>query len=144
MWTPSLLFLTMLSYAVGDFRVQKAKYGDRVTLQVESDVTEWQRVKSDGTKEYVQYCKNAVGLGCNMFADDRWRASCPSSSVTVFPNGTLTLHFMWEGDAFANYSAWDPNPGVEQENCNISGNGAKIMIEAKAELYGAPARALQS
>ncbi|RCN38178.1 hypothetical protein ANCCAN_15902 [Ancylostoma caninum] len=144
MWTPSLLFLTMLSYAVGDVRVQKAKYGDRVTLQVETDVKEWMRVKSDGTKEYVQYCGDAVGLGCNMFADDSGRASCPSSSVTVFPNGTLTLHFLWEGDAFAKYSASDATPGVEQENHNISGNGAKKMIEAKAELYGAPARALQS
>ncbi|KAL6741197.1 hypothetical protein Aduo_014475 [Ancylostoma duodenale] len=112
MWFHSILVLTILSYATGEYIVQKAKYGDPVTLQVENGVTEWQRVKRDGTTEYVQYCANAVGLGCNMFADDNGKFSCPSSSVTVSPTGTLTLHFMWKEDAFANYSARGATPEV--------------------------------
>ncbi|EYC11079.1 hypothetical protein Y032_0052g2202 [Ancylostoma ceylanicum] len=112
MWSHGVLILMMLVHADAKYQTQEAKLGERVTLQVERDVREWMRVKSDGKKEYVQFCEDTVGLGCNMFADERGRASCPSSSVTVFPNGTLTLHFMWEGDAFANYSASDATPGV--------------------------------
>ncbi|KAL6741196.1 hypothetical protein Aduo_014474 [Ancylostoma duodenale] len=113
MWSYSILILTVFAHAFGEFRVQKAKYGAKVSLQAEPGVKEWQRVKKDGTTEYVQYCGSAVGLGCNMFADERGRFSCPSSSVTVSPTaGTLTLHFMWKEDAFANYSAKGATPEV--------------------------------
>ncbi|EYC23815.1 hypothetical protein Y032_0015g2845 [Ancylostoma ceylanicum] len=112
MWFHGVLILTVVAYAFGKVKVQKAKFGDTVTLQAEPGTTQWKRVKSDGTTEYVQHCGEGRGLGCNMFADDRGGFSCPTSGVTVFPNGTLTLQFLWQGDAYATYSSRDATKEV--------------------------------
>ncbi|EYC11077.1 hypothetical protein Y032_0052g2202 [Ancylostoma ceylanicum] len=86
MWSHGVLILMMLVHADAKYQTQEAKLGERVTLQVERDVREWMRVKSDGKKEYVQFCEDTVGLGCNMFADE------VGTTIAIFTTNFLIVH----------------------------------------------------
>uniref|UniRef100_A0A0K0D1Y5 Uncharacterized protein n=1 Tax=Angiostrongylus cantonensis TaxID=6313 RepID=A0A0K0D1Y5_ANGCA len=94
------LLAFLIYYALAETRIQKAKVGQRVVLDIGQYVSRWRRVRDYETDEFIRHCsKFETGESCQGFVNDNGEPVDPPSNAYVDVNGRLIFRSFLETDA---------------------------------------------
>lgn len=117
-----LLFIAFVGYASTSIAVYEAKVGDRVLLDLGTDVVTWKRVRDSGVPEFIKYCgPTEKGPRCAQFVGEDNKPAQPESNAHVASNGTLIIDPLKATDVGL-YSNADAKP-IEHKNPDGSVSG---------------------